>query len=94
MDHGAVWGWYGLSCVHHGYHSNAEVDPESVDHSKAKEHQDGQVEADRAALTRDCSHRDVRTENIYIWSGYFIKRTLLSENAVNYIKKICSFYLR
>lgn len=57
MEYGAVWGWCGVGCIRHGYHSDAEVDPESVDHREAEEHHDGQVEADRAALGRNCSSK-------------------------------------
>lgn len=68
MEHGAVRGWFGVSRVHHGYQSNAEVDPESVDHSEAEEHEHGQVEADRAALGRHCSSKIQR----YLHAVWFV----------------------
>lgn len=57
VEDGAVLGWFRVSCVHHDDHGNAEVDPQSVDHGEAEAHQDGQVEAGRAALWMGCSNR-------------------------------------
>jgi len=55
VDHGAVLGRLGVGTVHHGYHGNAEVHTETVDHGEPREHQEGQVEASRAALGGDCA---------------------------------------
>lgn len=60
LVYGAVRGRLGVGVIHHGYHGNTEVDPETVDHREAEEHQDGEVEASRAALRRDCSQETQR----------------------------------
>lgn len=56
---GAGVNHWGVRCrfwgggVYHGHHGDAEVDAKSVDHREAKEHEHGQVEANRAALGRN-----------------------------------------